>query len=157
MAKQLPTFVVDSREQLAWGFEPDVAITVRRALPTGDYSLDGHEWDVAIDRKMLDDFIGSVIQDWQRFRAVCRRLAGFQFGCIAVEATVNDVLERKYKADVHPNAVLGKAHSLWLDFGVPVFWWDNRAVARHMAERFLLLAHKRLTVPEMEEGIRGAG
>lgn len=138
-----PTIVVDTREQLAWSFDPAVAGTVRRALPAGDYSLDGLELVVAVERKSLDDFVGSAIRDWIRFRKELRRLAGYESAVVAVEANVEDVVHHKYNSDAHPNSVLGRAQSILLDYGVPVQFWGPRPAARMMSERFLLLAHKR--------------
>jgi ERCC4-type nuclease len=145
VSKQLPIIVCDSREQTPWSFAADVAITVTRALPAGDYSLDGHEWTVAIERKSLDDFVGSIIHDWIRFRAELRRLASFEHAVIVVEANAGDVLTRQYRSEVHPNSVIGRAMAIHADYGVPFLFWGARPVARLLAERQLLLWHKRLT------------
>jgi ERCC4-type nuclease len=42
--------IADSREQEPYSFEATRITTVRRALPAGDYSLDGLEDRVAVER-----------------------------------------------------------------------------------------------------------
>ena len=56
------TVVIDSREQEPYGFNPHLVRPVRRALPAGDYSVEGHETTLAVERKTLDDFVGTVIR-----------------------------------------------------------------------------------------------
>lgn len=140
MAK--PVFIVDTREKLPLTFEG--VSTVCRALPAGDYSLEGWELQVAVERKSLDDMVNTVIHDRIRFRKELRRLAGYQMACVAVEANVHDVLAHSYTSETHPNSVLGAAHAIFMDYGVPVFFWGSRPECRLMVERYLLLAHKRL-------------
>ena len=139
-----PVVIVDTREQLPLSFS-DAVSTVRRALPAGDYSLEWLELQVAVERKEINDFVNTVIHDKIRFRKELRRLGGYQLACVAVEANVGDVLARRYTSEAHPNSVLGAAHAIFVDFGVPVFWWGSRPECRLMVERYLLLAHKRMT------------
>lgn len=141
--KLLPTIIIDTREQLPWTFPPEVAATVRRRLPAGDYSLERLEWVVAVERKEINDFVDTVIHDWIRFKKELRRLAGYELACIAVEANVQDILDHAYTSETSPNSVLGRAHAIMADYGVPVMFWGHRPAARLMAERFILLAHKR--------------
>ena len=56
------TIVVDTREQEPYGFNPDLVRPVRRALPAGDYSVAGLEETIAVERKTLDDFVGTVVR-----------------------------------------------------------------------------------------------
>jgi len=44
------TVVVDTREQEPYAFESGCTEVVRRALPAGDYSVEGHEDSVAVER-----------------------------------------------------------------------------------------------------------
>jgi ERCC4-type nuclease len=45
------TVVVDTREQEPYTFDPRSVTVIRRALPAGDYSIEGHEDSVAVERK----------------------------------------------------------------------------------------------------------
>ncbi len=135
--------VIDTREQEPYSFDPRLAAVVRRALPTGDYSVEGLEQRVAVERKSLDDFVSTVIHSRARFRAELRILGGYRAACIVVEAGLADILQKRYRGDAHPNAVLGSALSIILDFGVPVFFCSNRQAACYFVQAYLLAAHAR--------------
>ena len=134
------TLVIDTREQEPYSFDPRLAAAVRRALPAGDYSVDGLEGIVAVERKTIDDFVSTVIHSRQRFREELRKLACYRAACVVVEGGVADVLQKRYRGEAHPNAVLGSALSIILDYGVPVFFCSNRQAACHFVQAYLLAA-----------------
>jgi ERCC4-type nuclease len=137
------TIVIDTREQEPYSFDPRLAAAVRRALPAGDYSVEGLEDRVVVERKTLDDFVSTVIHARQRFREELWKLAGYRAACVVIEAGVADVLLQRYRGDAHPNAVVGNALSIILDFGVPVFFCGNRQAACQFVQAYLLAAHAR--------------
>lgn len=134
------TVVIDTREQLPWTL---CFPSVSRKLPAGDYSLVGLEDRIAIERKSLGDFINTVIHDWIRFRKELNRLSGYEMACIVVEGNVQDVIDRRYESEANPQSILGRTHSIFVDHGIPVFWWGPRSAAVHLAERLLHIAWKR--------------
>ena len=137
------TIIIDTREQEPYSFDPRLATAVRRALPAGDYSVDGLEACVAVERKTLDDFVSTVIHNRARFREELRKLTGYQAACVVVEAGLIDVLQKRYRGDAHPNAVLGNALSLILDYRVPVFFCTTRQASCQFVQAYLLGAHAR--------------
>ena len=137
------TIITDTREQAPYSFDPRLAATLRRALPAGDYSVEGLEERVAVERKSLDDFVSTVIHGRERFRNELRKLADYRAACVVVEAGVLDVLLHRYRGDAHPNAVLGSALSIILDFRIPVFFCSNRQAACQFVQAYLLAAHAR--------------
>ncbi len=137
------TIIIDTREQEPYSFDPRLAAAVRRALPSGDYSVAGLDGIVAVERKTLDDFVSTVIHSRRRFREELRKLAGYRAACVVVEAGIGDVLLKRYRGESHPNAVLGNALSIILDYGVPVFFCTNRQAACHFVQAYLLAAHTR--------------
>ena len=96
-----------------------------------------------MERKTLDDFVSTVIHSRERFRAELRKLAGYRAACVVVEAGITDILQRRYRGEAHPNAVLGNALSIILDYRVPVFFCSNRQAACHFVQAYLLAAHAR--------------
>lgn len=140
------TIIIDTREQEPYSFDLRLAATVRRALPAGDYSIDGLEGIVAVERKTLDDFVSTVIHSRSRFREELRKLGEYRTACVVVEAGLSDVLQRRYRGEAHPNAVLGSALSIILDFRLPVFFCGNRQAGCHFTQAFLLAAHARWSV-----------
>jgi ERCC4-type nuclease len=139
----LATIIIDTREQEPYSFDPRQAAAVRRTLPAGDYSVEGLEERVAVERKTLDDFVSTVIHSRARFRKELRKLAGYPAACVVVEAGVLDVLVHRYRGDAHPNAVLGNALSVILDYRVPVFFCGNRPAACQFVQAYLLAAFAR--------------
>lgn len=135
----MPRIVIDTREKDECVF----ADSVRKKLDAGDYSIEGLENQVAVERKSLDDFVSTVIHGRARFRDELRKLAGYRATCIVVEAGVLDVLLHRYRGDAHPNAVLGSALSIILDFRIPVFFCSNRQAACQFVQAYLLAAHAR--------------
>jgi ERCC4-type nuclease len=137
------TIVIDTREQEPYSFDSRLVAAVRRALPAGDYSIEGLEERVAVERKSLDDFVSTVIHARPRFREELRKFARYRAACVVVEAGVADVLLQRYRGEAHPNAVIGSALSIILDFGVPVFFCGNRQAACQFVQGYLLAAHAR--------------
>ncbi len=134
---------IDTREQEPYGFDPSRVATVRRALPAGDYSLAGRETDVAIERKTLEDFVSTALHARERFARELRRLASYDFACVVVEASMEDVLLHRYRSAAHPHAVFGAMLSILVDHRVPVFFCGDRQVACRFVEDLLALYHRR--------------
>ena len=141
--QQPVTVVVDTREQEGYTFDPRLVFAVRRALPAGDYSIAGLETIVAVERKALDDFVSTVIHCRERFRKELRKLSGYRAACVVVEGGIPEVLLHRYHGAAHPNAVVGSALSIILDFRVPVFFCSNRQAACQFVQAYLLAAHSR--------------
>ena len=136
----MPRIVIDTREKDEYSF---AVASIRRKLDAGDYSIEGLESQIAVERKSLDDFVSTVIHARRRFREELRKLAGFRAACVVVEASVADVLLQHYRGEAHPNAVVGSALSIILDFRVPVFFCGNRQAACQFVQAYLLAAHAR--------------
>jgi len=139
------SIIIDTREQEPYGFNPQLVRPVRRALPAGDYSVAGLEQMVAVERKTLDDFVGTVIRARGRFYRELRRLSSYTRACVVVEADLADVLAGRYRGDAHPHSVLGSALAITVDFGIPVFFCSNRQIACRFVEGYLLRAAERRT------------
>jgi ERCC4-type nuclease len=141
----LPVVVVDTREQQPYSFDPAHVICVRRALPAGDYSLQGYEAAIAIERKSLEDFVASTITARARFRRELHTLGEYDLGCVVVEASLEDILARRYRSGAHPSAVVGAALSIIVDHGVPVFFCGDRQIACRFVEGLLRRYHQKVS------------
>ena len=105
---------------------------IRQALPAGDYSIEGHEHSVALERKTLEDFVSTVIRSRKRFTRELQRLAGYEAASVVVEANLRDILGGRYRSGAHPNAVLGTVLSIVVDLRIPVFFcFDLSACGTH--------------------------
>ena len=152
MAEPCPTtsrsdrvvIVVDTREQEPYVFDPERVTIVRRALPAGDYSLEGHETAIAAERKSIDDYVASIVRGRDRFARELRLLSEYDVACIVVEASLEDVLAHRYRSDAHPNAVFGATLSIIIDRNVPVFFCGDRQIARRFVEGLLCRYHRKV-------------
>lgn len=136
--------IVDTREQRPWTFPPERFTVTRKALSAGDYSIAGGEHRVALERKSLGDYVSTVIGNWLRFRRELNRLMTFDIAAIVVESNVEDVMQHKYESEAEPASVMGRAHGIFLDTGIPTLWWGSRAVCEPQVWQFLTLADKKL-------------
>ena len=96
--------VIDTREQLPWTFgglwsdssarggrRPIVVDQRVATLQQGDYSLVGHESQVAIERKSLADLFGTLGQGRERFERELARLAELDRAAIVIEASLGQI------------------------------------------------------------------
>lgn len=87
--------VIDSREQAPWAWDASDATTEVNALDAGDYALDidcerikgreGLAVKFAIERKSLDDFLGTISVGWDRFQRELVRMEAFPVRIVIVE------------------------------------------------------------------------
>ncbi len=138
------TIIADTREQLPYDFDNRWVATVRRALPTGDYSVEGFESSIAVERKSIEDYVRSVVQDKDRFKRELARLAEYSLACVVVEAGLPDVLLARYPSGAHPHSVFGATVSICVDHGVPVYFCGDRQTARKFTQEYLLRGAKQL-------------
>lgn len=84
---------IDTREQTPLHFAPEVAKTKRGTIRTGDYAITG-DAGFSVERKSLDDFLGTISTGWERFQRELYRAkdAGFPSFPIVVEARFTDVI-----------------------------------------------------------------
>lgn len=131
-----PVILVDSREQAPFAFSEAVD-TQRVTLDAGDYSVIGLTATVAIERKSLDDLVGSITAGRERFWDCCSRLSRLDFAVIVVEAALSDVIAGRYVSKTRPQSVVGSMLAVHVDFGVPTIWAGSRSNAANIAERLL--------------------
>jgi ERCC4-type nuclease len=121
-----PLIAVDTREQLPYEFPLEWPV-IRKALPSGDYSLIGYESEFAIERKSQTDLLGCWHTD--RFKRELERLSKFKLAYLVLESTIYKLeRDRFYKGN--PKSVIGFLQSIPLRFGVHVMFLDNRETAQ---------------------------
>jgi ERCC4-type nuclease len=138
------TVVTDTREQLPYIFDSKKVATIRKALPAGDYSLDGLEDRVAVERKTLADFVTTVIRGRKRFHRELQKLSAFESACVVVECNFRDLVEGRYRSGAHPHALIATVASIVVDFGVPVYFCSDRQAACRFVQEYLTRFHRRI-------------
>lgn len=98
------TVAIDTREQAPFAFRGIhsdarqkrkllLIPTTRKTLHTGDYSIEGYESEITIERKSLEDLYGTLGQGRDRFERELERIASFQHAFVVVEASWMKILE----------------------------------------------------------------
>lgn len=137
------TIIIDTREQTPWAF-PDEQPLMSAALPAGDYSIAGYEQVIALERKSLNDLVGTVIRDRDRFHRELVKLKSYRRKAVVIEASIADVFECRYKSEAHPYSILGAVQSLHMTFDIPFLWWHSREYAQWMAAKWFEHAWKKI-------------
>lgn len=142
-----PIVLVDSREQMPldlYANHPNWFAGERCiALKAGDYSVEGMENIMALERKSMADAIGSTMAGRERFIRSCARLAKFRWKAILIEATYEDMKTPYYRfedlvTEAHPNAVCGTLDAIEAKFGIPILYSSsNRNLATEKAASWL--------------------
>lgn len=131
-----PTILVDSREQRPLSFanfQNWVAGERVVALPVADYSIEGMESLVALERKSLEDLIGTLTQNRARFFRMCEKMTAYRWRAILVEATLEDIKTPNATlfSGAHPNGIFGSLDAVETKFDIPVIY---TSMYRQLAE-----------------------
>ena len=129
---QFPTFkiVIDTREQAPLPIPRHWY--VRGTLKTADYSILGYESAFAIERKSLQDLVGSLTHGRARFMREMERLKAFQFKRILVEAPYKSINAPCFDFSLAlPKAIRASVAKIETDFGIPFCFADGRKEATH--------------------------
>ena len=119
--------VVDSREQAPYAFERfQVAEIIKAGLPTGDYSLSGHEDRAAVERKALHDLIGCLTVGRERFERELSRARSLECFAVVVEASMEDVARHRYTSKMDPHAALQSILAFQVRYGCPFVFAGSR-------------------------------
>ena len=135
------TILVDTREQLPYDFsgmttnDGELLAVPKRiiGLPSGDYSIEGMQSSVAVERKSLDDLYGSVTWGRRRFEHEIVRLDAMSedshsgFAAVVIEAHWREILDpREHRPgwinETNPRSVEGTI-AAWSVRYPRVHWW----------------------------------
>lgn len=127
-----PVVLVDTREQAPMRlarFNNWIADEKVATLATGDYSIEGMEALVCLERKSLNDLVVTMIHSRERFLRQCERMMAFKHRAIIVEASYEDI-KTPYtfarQVEAHPNGVTGTLDAIEARFGIPVIYTSRK-------------------------------
>ena len=139
-----PIVLVDTREQYPFDFSrfPNwISDEKRQALKAGDYSVEGMETLLVLERKTLTDLITTLIQQRSRFFKICEQMSKYRWRAVLIEASYEDIkspYDEEYNTSAHPNAVSGTLDALEARFGIPVIYTSRyRPLAEEKAASWL--------------------
>ena len=95
--------IVDTREKQPWDLVGGKVLgAIHKKLDTGDYSIEGLEDKIAIDRKAsVNELAGNINQ--KRFKDELMRIKEFPHAFIILEASASDVYGYPDSADLPPH------------------------------------------------------
>lgn len=146
--------LVDTREKTPWDWEPDDAFeSIKHCkLDAGDYSLEGLEHIIVVERKAsVDELFINFTKDKDRIKAEFDRLKDHKFKVLMLEFTCEDMMNpSKYYINKrglnkhHPKmpvAVVAEGlNRLMIEHGVYVVFGGTRA--QTMTRGLLLKAYE---------------
>ena len=119
------TILRDDREKKPWRIvSPDFTHGKKR-LMTGDYTIEGYEDVVAIEKKYgMKEFITNISgKDRKRFDATLVRLAEYPIKCIVIEDTLDKKLFDVFRAlptRLGPKSVYWWMNKIIIHYGIPI-------------------------------------
>uniref|UniRef100_A0A6H1ZMY7 Putative nuclease n=1 Tax=viral metagenome TaxID=1070528 RepID=A0A6H1ZMY7_9ZZZZ len=103
--------VIDTREQKPYDFPYTI---INKKLDTGDYSIEGLENQVCIERKTLSDAYGTIGQRRNTFVLELERMKSFTFAAIIIESSMQTFLE--YPTDYNKKLTALCRKNLYIDY-----------------------------------------
>lgn len=151
------TIIIDTREQKPWEFN-DYA-TANHKLDTGDYSIQGLETLLAIERKRNVAEIANNITE-SRFIDVINRLKQYKYAFMLLEFDMHDVMEYPVgstipkrlwnKIKISPQYIIRQLTDLQVEHGIHIVFCGSSSNAEKMAISIMKRVY-RLEPPNTEE------
>jgi len=143
---------IDQQEQAPWSFRGIVSRctsrsspadvlavkTVRKHLVTADYSIEGEESKIVIERKSKDDLYKTLTHERDRFVRELERMRDLPVAVIIVESSLGGLTIPPPGSRALPQSIEGSIISIQQEF--PTIQWvfgDTRRLAEEMAFRHL--------------------
>lgn len=138
------TIIIDTREQQPWSFEHHAV--ANKKLDTGDYSIEGLENILGIERKKsVSEFANNITES--RYQDVVSRLSQLKYSFLLLEFNLEDVLiypigstvpKRMWgKIKISPAFLMKNILELELTHNIKVMFCGNASNAQKMAEYIL--------------------
>jgi len=145
----VPVVIVDTREQLPYTFEDLAGANVpavrtkTATLQTGDYSIQGLESRLCVERKSVSDFYGTITAGRDRFERELKRMQSMERAAVIVEGRFSDVIcPFQYGRRISSDAVLGSVASFYARYRVPCYFLANRQDAERFTLKLLIKCWK---------------
>lgn len=90
----------------------------------------------SVERKSIQDLVGSVISGRDHFERELHRLRGFDFARLLIIGTEQDICDHRYRSRAAPTAVLHSLNAFEVRYRVPVVWAGDEATAARLIERW---------------------
>lgn len=143
--KDFPAILIDTNEQLPLFDVQQYGLkTIHRKLKDGDYTIEGYEEQIFIERKKMSDFISYIGSEREKKTIPkLERIKDFFFKALVVEC--DDLLKPSYFAHkVTPSHVKGFLMKIRVQFGVHIYNSADRRLLELFIIDHLVYAYKKL-------------
>lgn len=134
------TVLIDTREQNPLDLSPLRTSVV--TLRTGDYSIQGLEHVVVIERKSLSDLLGCVGRDRERFDREVQRLLAYPVRVLLIESTWGEIELGGWRSSLTSEQVMAALLG-WCASGLQVELIGSHERAGRFASRLLYTIARR--------------
>jgi len=140
--------IQDTREGLPYKFERWNIEIKTSGLKVGDYSIQGFEDKISIERKSLNDLIGCLTgSNRSRFERELSRARSFELFVVIIEADLLTITSGQYHSVMNPDAVLQSIVAFHIRYGTPFLFAGDRCGAEYLTysllQKFLYEIKKR--------------
>ena len=125
---------IDTREQQPYKFESSSEIGT---VPIGDYSICGLENHIAIERKALNDLIGCLTADRDRFERELFKGRSLDYFCLVIECSLSDLANGHYRSQMGPKSAIQSLLAFSVRYRLPIFFAENREYGQRVTESLL--------------------
>ena len=122
---ELP-IIIDTREQTPFDFAGYTSNISSKALNTGDYSLEGFEDKITIERKSIGDLASCMTIGRDRFCRELERMREFESAAVIVEQPLNTITNGNYRSNLNPVSFEQSILSFIIKYRVPFLFGKNR-------------------------------
>lgn len=140
----IPTIVTDSREQAGYlfkGKEAEAKIVMKK-LDVGDYSLEGYENEIVIERKRLFELFNNFAADRERFMREIDRMKNIPHKFLLIEDSFEKLIglinSPRLPGKTTVKLVVATLISLMIKNNLKVVFAANPKLAEQLAYRILL-------------------
>lgn len=143
------TIIIDRQEKAPYSFtdiradanrqhRPWIVRSRFESLKTGDYSIEGFESAVTVERKSLSDLYTTIGQHRERFEREHERMAEMEFAAVVIEEDWETILRQPpTRSRLPPKNVFRVAVSWMQRYGVPWLAMADRRLAELTTFRLL--------------------
>lgn len=136
-------FIEDTREPDGLGYSAILTEENWKRMPlkTGDYSIEGYEDKIAIERKATLDLVASLTHNRKRFEEELERSMDLDFFCVIIEGDASNVYRGRYSykhnSKAHPRAIWETIATFWIRYKAPFVFCSDKYHGSQMAKSLL--------------------
>ena len=132
--------IVDSKEKIPYRFDnfrplPEIKVA---NLPTGDYTVEGFEDKIVVERKSLIDAFGTFGKGRKRFENELERMVDFEYAAVVIEGDWIQILRNPpARSSFNPKSFYASVIAWQQRYHVHFWACPNRAFAERTTYRIL--------------------